>query len=211
VKALLACGPIAASLFVFTFLVEGGTRANYNPLRYPISSLSIGDLGWMQICNFLITGFLLVVFSFGLRNAVKLSMGKSKGPLLVGLVGAGFIGAGICSSDPVYGYPEDMPLKLAQYTIHGHLHDLFSMFVFICLPWACFVFRKQFNMKGEKRWARYSAFTGFAVIIAFILAAIGFKQVVGFVNVAGVFQRLTLIIGFAWIAMLPAYFIKTRP
>jgi hypothetical protein len=82
------------------------------------------------------------------------------------------------------------------------------MFVFICLPAACFVFRKQFIKKGESKWAGYSGFTGFAVPVAFILAAIGFKQVACFVSFAGVFQRITLIIGFAWIAILPFYFFR---
>jgi hypothetical protein len=48
-KALLVCGMAAGPLFTLAWLVEGATRANYDPLRYPISSLSIGDSGWMQI------------------------------------------------------------------------------------------------------------------------------------------------------------------
>jgi hypothetical protein len=41
-KALLACGAIACPLFVIVFLIEGAIRTDYDPLRYPISSLSIG-------------------------------------------------------------------------------------------------------------------------------------------------------------------------
>jgi hypothetical protein len=43
-KSLLACGVIGGPLFVATFLVEGATRADYELLRHPVSSLALGDL-----------------------------------------------------------------------------------------------------------------------------------------------------------------------
>jgi len=46
--AVLGCGVIAGPLFVGTFLVEGATRAHYNPLRHPVSSLALGEYGWTQ-------------------------------------------------------------------------------------------------------------------------------------------------------------------
>lgn len=55
-RALLACGAIACPLFILAFLAEGATRPGYDPLRHPISSLAIGELGWMQAANFLVPG-----------------------------------------------------------------------------------------------------------------------------------------------------------
>jgi len=122
------------------------------------------------------------------------------------------VGSGVFSSDPVFGYPMTAPLAIAQFTVHGHLHDFFSIFVFICLPIACFKFRNRFKESGEKRWATYSLISQTGMLVAFILAAMGFKQIDEFVNVAGVFQRLCHIIGFAWLMMLALYIIKaTKP
>jgi hypothetical protein len=45
-KTLLACGVIAGPLFVLVFVVEGATRADYDPLRHPVSSLALGYWGW---------------------------------------------------------------------------------------------------------------------------------------------------------------------
>jgi len=45
-KTLLACGAIAGPLVVVAFVVEGATRAHYDPLRHPVSSLALGDSGW---------------------------------------------------------------------------------------------------------------------------------------------------------------------
>ncbi len=44
-RALLAAAVIGCPLFVLVFIVEGATRADYNALRYPVSSLSIGGFG----------------------------------------------------------------------------------------------------------------------------------------------------------------------
>ena len=106
-------------------------------MRHAVSSLSIGDAGWTQIANFLITGSLVVAFSFGLRTSVRSALAGTWAPRLVGLAGVGLIGAGVCVSDPVFGYPSSLPLRVAQFTTHGHLHDLFSMFFFVGIPSAC--------------------------------------------------------------------------
>src|SRR5581483_3301894 len=74
-RLLLACGAIGPLLFIVVFLIEGVTRADYNPLRYPVSSLSIGDLGWIQAANFLMVGLLLCAFAIGLRRVLSGSRG----------------------------------------------------------------------------------------------------------------------------------------
>src|SRR5712691_8785992 len=130
-RLLLACGAIGPLLFIVVFLIEGATRADYNPLRYPVSSLSIGDLGWIQAANFLMVGLLLFAFALGLRRALRGESGGTWGPLLIGLAGIGLFGAGIFTSDPIFGYPPSAPLVLAQYSVHGHLHDLFSVLLFV--------------------------------------------------------------------------------
>jgi hypothetical protein len=209
-KTLLLCGAIACPSFITAVLIEGAIRPSYSSLLYPLSSLSIGDTGWVQISNFIFTGILLVAFSFGLKHVCNSNNEKFRGPLLIRLVGIGLIGAGIFITDPIYGYPTDKPLVLRQFTFHGHLHDGFSMFVFICLPWACFVFRKYFIAKDEKEWANYSTFTGYAMIVAFIITSMGFKQLSGFVNYAGLFQRLCITIGWTWITLISLHLIKVK-
>ncbi len=207
-KALLLCGTIACPLFIIVVLIEGAIRPNYNSFLYPLSSLSIGETGWTQISNFIFTGILLIVFSFSLKQACNSDNRKFRGPLLIRLVGVGLIGAGIFVTDPIFGYPTDKPLLLRQFTFHGHLHDGFSMLVFICLPWACFVFRKYFIAKDDRKWANYSAFTGYAMIAFFIITSIGFKQLSGFVNYSGLFQRMCIAIGWTWMTLISLHLLK---
>jgi hypothetical protein len=208
-KVLLACGTIGPPLFILAFLIEGATRSDYNPLRHPVSSLSIGEFGWIQAANFIITGMLFLFFAIGLRRVLQSSIGEFWGALLIGLVGIGLIGAGIFTTDPLFGYPTNKALVLAQYSFHGHLHDLFSILVFFCLPAACLVFRRRLIATGERGWAAYSAFTGIAMFVTFVLAGMGFKQFSTLVNLAGVFQRLSIAIGWSWITLIAIHLMKT--
>ena len=201
-KALLLCGTIACPLFITAIVIEGIMRHDYDSLRYPLSSLSIGKFGWTQVLNFIVTGVLLLCFSAGFRRTLHYNSVKSSGPMLIGLVGIGLTGAGIFVTDPLFGCPTNGPLVLKQFTIQGHLHDLFSMLVFVCLPWACFNFKRQFTAMGNYVLAAYSNFAAWTMIILFICASVGFKQYSGFVHVAGLFQRLCVLTGMTWLALL---------
>ncbi|MGI5131787.1 DUF998 domain-containing protein [Pseudonocardia sp. CA-107938] len=64
-KALLYAGVVAGPLFIVAVLLEGATRAGYSPLRHPISSLALGEGGWMQTATFLITGALSLAAAAG--------------------------------------------------------------------------------------------------------------------------------------------------
>ena len=97
-KTLLACGVIAGPLFVVAFLVEGATRAHYDPLRHPVSSLAFGDSGWTQRASFLITGLLMLAFAIGLQHALRPLRGPIWGPLLVGTCAVGLLSARASSS-----------------------------------------------------------------------------------------------------------------
>lgn len=208
-KILLACGAVGCPLFVIAFFIEGATRSGYDSLRHPVSSLSIGDSGWTQIVNFLVTGLLLLAFAVGLGRRIRKTKAKFQGAWLVGLVATGLIGAGIFSSDPVYGYPKTMPLSMTQVSLHGHLHNLFSLLVFAGLPVACFAFRRRLIEKSETGWATYSIVTGISMPLAFILAGIGFAQCPGLVDMAGAFQRLSIIIGWTWMALFAIHLMRT--
>lgn len=208
-RLLLACGVIGPPFFIVVFLIQGATRAEYSPLRHPVSALSIGELGWIQAANFVITGLLLLAFAVGLRLALRPSRGSFWGPLLVGLAGIGLIGAGLFTADPINGYPPGTPLVPTQRTAHGLLHDLFGIPVFLGLPIACFVFTYRFARLGQRGWAAYSALSGFAMFVAFVLAGMGFGQVPGLAEFAGVFQRLSIAAGWAWIALLAVHLLRT--
>ena len=208
-KALLVCGAIGCPAFVIVFLIEGATRLDYSPLRQPVSSLSMGDSGWIQIANFITTGCLLLAFAIGLRRALRPSS-STWGPLLVGFLAIGLIGAGVFIADPLNGYPPGTPVLPTERTVHGRLHDLFGLPVFLGLPIACLVFSRVFARLGERGWAIYSAFSGFLMFVAFFLAGMGFSQNPSLVNVAGLFQRVSITVGWSWMTLLAVHLLRGR-
>ncbi len=208
-KVLLLCGAIAGPLFTLAWVAEGAMRANYNPLRHPVSSLALGDFGWTQIANFIVAGLLTLAFAIGLRRALQPLGGSRWGPLLIGAYAIGLLGAGIFVTDPVSGYPPGTPDMLLKYSsVHAALHDLFSIPTFVGLPIACFVFARRFAGWGERGWAIYSTVTGLAFAVMFVLASAGFAQAKDLADLGGRFQRITITIGWTWLTLLAIHMLR---
>jgi hypothetical protein len=205
---LLACGAIAGPLFVIALLVEGATRADYNPLRHPVSSLQLGNLGWTQVVNFVVTGLLTLAFAVGIRRALRPLGGSTWAPFLVAACGVGLIGAGLFPADPLSGYPPGPPDQRV-YSILGAFHVGFSALFFLGLPAACFVFARRFAEWGSRDWGIYSALSGLLFIVAFVLTSIAFNQAEALVEYGGLFQRITLVIGFGWLSLLGVHLLRT--
>lgn len=195
---MLWCGVVGPALFVVSFGVQGALRPAYDPLRHPISSLALGaPLGWVQTATFMISGVLVLGYACGLWLA---GCGRWVPPL-VGLVGVGLIGAGVFPCDPVNGYPPGSPVPTVP-TVTGSLHDLFSTPVFVALPAACLVMAHRFRRSGRRHWASYSMITAGGFWACFVFAALGFNQISPFVGVGGLCQRLSILLGFGWLAVL---------
>ena len=208
---LLSAGALCAPVFIIAFMIQGFARQQYSWLRYSISALSIGPQGWIQIANFIVAGFLIVLLAIGLRRSLEPgSRAAMWGPIAIAVAGIGLMGAGIFVSDPVFGYPPDQPLALKQFTTRGHLHDFFSMFWFIGAPTACFVLARRFLALEQTGWAIYSIVSGVGMVVFFVLAGVGFNQTKGFVDYAGVYQRLSAGTGVIWLMLLALHQIGAR-
>lgn len=207
-RVLLGCGAVGPPLFVVVFLVEGATRAGYSALRHPVSSLALGDLGWVQRANFLVTGALLLAFAAGLRSAPRRDGGGVAVAVLAGLVAVGLIGAGLFATDPIGGYPAGTPAVVAA-TTDGTLHNDFSLAVFLALPVACLVLAYRFATSGRGGWACYCAVTAVAFLTGFVLSGMGFSQDPTFVPIGGLLQRLTIVVGWAWLTALAVHLLRT--
>jgi hypothetical protein len=202
-RALLICGAIAGPLFVTTFLVEGALKADYDPMRHPVSSLALGPYGWIQAANFMVAGLLTLACAVGLLQLPGVR--PVIGTVLVGIWAIGLIGAGVFVTDPVSGYPPGTPPTPVEATTAGALHDLFSVPAFFGLGLACFVLAAG----GGWRWTVYSILTGTAFLVAFFVSGVAFAQE-AFVDVGGLWQRISVAIGFAWITTLAVRLLLRR-
>ena len=194
-KRLLYCGLAAGPLFVLAFLIEGALKNDgYEVLRHPVSSLALGQHGWLQTTNFLLCGALTVAFALGLWQSRRVARA---GAVLVAVWGVGLIGAGLFITDPVSGYPLGTPAT-SDYTTTGILHDAFSLPAFLALAAAQLVLAR-----GQgRRLGIYSVVSAVAFLAAFYLASAGFSQAESLVEVGGLFQRLAVVVGWGWLTAL---------
>jgi hypothetical protein len=199
VDRLLVGGLVGPPLFVAVSFIEGATRAGYDPIRHPISLLSLGDGGWVQTANFVVLGALTIGFAVGLRAALpRLARPSRAGPALIGLIGIGHVGAGLFATDPGGGYP---PGVQAVGTT-GTLHDLASLIVFISLPAAALVFARWDTVGGARRWAAYSFMTGVAFALGFVVLLVALNASTDLARLGGLIQRVVVLIGWTWLALL---------
>jgi hypothetical protein len=111
-RALLGCGLVAGPLYVGVSLLQALTRDGFDLTRHMWSLLSNGDLGWLQITNFLVTGVLTIACAAGMRRALGAQRGGTWGPVLVGVYGLGLIAAGCL-----------LPIRrMASHAGHGSAH-----------------------------------------------------------------------------------------
>jgi len=208
---LLACGAIAGPLFVTAFLVQGAARPDYDPVRHSISTLALGSgFGWFQILNFVVAGLLTLAFAVGMRRVLRPQNGSTWGPLLIGLYAVGLLGAGVFVTDPDAGYPPGTLAKIQDPSLHGVLHNLSTGLGLPALLAACFVFAHWFAARDERGWALYSAVSGAVFLISVVLASYGFPRTEGLGEVGGLFQRISVVCGWAWLTALAIYLLIQR-
>ena len=149
----LVGGVVAGPLFLGTWLVQALTRPGYDPTYHPLSLLSLGALGWIQIANFVVTGALYVAGAVGMRRSLPAGTGATWGPLLIGGMGVGLICSGVFVTDAGAGFPPGAPAgPPAHITWHGILHEI--GFLVATLAWiaACVVFARRFARGGRRGW-----------------------------------------------------------
>jgi len=203
----MAAGPV----FVAAFLLEGAVRDGYRPLRHPVSSLALGPGGWIQTANFGLAGTLFLAGAAGLARAGDRVASGRAAPALIGAAGAGLIGSAMFTTDPVSGYPPGMPDALTQPSRAGTAHNLAAVPVFVGLAAAALACGWRAWRAGEHLFGLYSAGTAVAMLTTTALAGAGFGQSPRLVNLGGLFQRASIITGFAWLTTLSAQALRRAP
>src|SRR5262245_57718215 len=91
-RVLLGCSAAAGPLYLVAGLVQAFTRPGFDIRRHDLSLLANGDLGWIQMANLVVSGLLVVAGAVGMRRALTGGRGRTWGPLLIAVYGAGLVG-----------------------------------------------------------------------------------------------------------------------
>jgi hypothetical membrane protein len=167
-KSLLGYGVIAGPIYVLVSLTQALTRDGFDPGRHAWSLLSNGNLGWLQIANFCLTGLMTVAAAIGLRRAT----GPGRwAPRLVGAYGVAMVAAGVFRADPAMGFPPGTPADFHDVSWHGTLHLVAGGLGFIGVVAACLILGSRFAAENRSGWALFSRLTGVLFLAGFIAIA----------------------------------------
>jgi hypothetical protein len=192
--SLLTYVAVGGPLWAAVSLAQAATREGFDITRHPLSVLSNGSLGWLQITNFVVAGVLTMVGAAGLPEK-WLSR-------LVAVNGAGLIAAGIFVMDPADGFPIGTPAGMpASMSWHSYGHMAAGTIAFTASIAACYVLARRFARAGQRAAAVGSGVAGTALLAGDLWAMSG-----------GVAGSLTLAIGaitaMLWVSGVAAWLAK---
>ncbi|MER6621945.1 MULTISPECIES: DUF998 domain-containing protein [unclassified Streptomyces] len=200
-RTLLAVATAAGPLFLGAGLLQGLTRDGFDFTRNALSQLSLGDLGWIQITSFLLTGALVIAGAVGMRQALRDAPGGTWAPRLVGVFGVSFLFAGAFTADPAAGFPAGTPEDhVASLSAHGAVHMFSGMVGYLALCAAFFVLARHFAAQNRRGWAVASRIVPVGVLAGFAASA---SAVLAFTAGAG--------LGLLWLTAVIARLRTTAP
>jgi hypothetical protein len=162
---LLGCGLVAGPLFIAASLTQAFSRKGFDLGRHPISLLSLGAPGWVQIANFVVCGIFYILGAAGLRQALRQSRGGTWGPLLIGGTGVGLIIAGVFTADPGAGFPPGAPSGAPTMSWHGLLHELGFLLTFVAAISASVVLAWRYAAQRRRGWMVAALMTPVAALM----------------------------------------------
>jgi Protein of unknown function (DUF998) len=195
-RALLACGVAAGPLFYVVAAAQILTRPGFDIRRHAISMLSLGDWGWVQVANFVVTALLALACAAGMRRVLRGGPGGTWGPALVGVFGVGLLLGAAFRPDAGLGFPPGTPDTIpTTMSAHAALHMLGGMTSLLAVVVDCFVLGRLFASLGKRHWLTYcyASVAGTVVLVALSLSISSLAGIL-FAGGAGV--------AFAWVSVI---------
>jgi hypothetical membrane protein len=180
-------GIIAPTGFFTIMIVLGLVTPGYDWIARYGSELSLGRLGWIMITNFIALGAVELALAAALARTIGDRVSGWVATGAVGLIGAAFVVAGVCVTDPA-------KLVNGAHTWHGIVHAFMAVVIFfIATPIAGLAMARR--MRRHPRFAIYCAVT--AVATPALLVA---TFVSG--NLLGLAERIVIAYVLAWLTIL---------
>ena len=202
-RSLLGWGVVVGPFYLVIGLVLALTRSGFDLAEHQLSLLMLGDGGWMQATNLILSGMMVLAAALGFHRALAAQdSGGRAAAILLGAAGLGLVGSGIFPPDPMGGFP---PGEAEVVTASGMLHLAFGLVQFLSVAAAAFVMARWFRRRGDQGAATYSRTTGFVVIVGFL----GGAAVPTTVGVALLW--LVVVAEWAWLAVASVRMYRTVP
>lgn len=158
-------GMIAGPLFIVVALVQALTREGFDLVRHPVSLLSLGDLGWVQIANFVLSGLLFIALAVGLRRTLISGIGSRWSSRFFIIFGISMIAGGVFLADPSLGFPPGAPAMPENQSWHSTVHGFAPIIGFSALVAALIILGRRFGSEGQRTWMWATILIGIATLV----------------------------------------------
>ncbi len=177
----------APAVFFAVMMSLGLVTPGYDWVARYGSELSLGPLGWIMIANFVVLGAAELALAVALGCVAGDRLSGRVAAAAVGLLGAAFVTAGICVTDPAR-------LISGAHTWHGLVHALMAVVIF-------FVATPAAALAAARRLGRWRGFAGYSLLTAVATPAL---LVVTFVSgsLVGLAERVVIAVVLAWLTAL---------
>lgn len=165
-RSMLGWGVVAGPFYLLFGLTLALMREGFDLSRHALSLLTLGEGGWLQTTNFLLTGVMVVVAGWGMRRAVK-GPGGGAGVAVI-VAGAAIALAAVFPPDPVAGFPVGAEAGMST---GGMLHLAAGTVEFLAFAVAAFLLARCFVARGEGGRATWSRIAGTGIVAAFAAGA----------------------------------------
>lgn len=165
-RSLLGWGVGAGIFYLAVGITQGLFRDGFSFAEHPLSLLMLGDFGWIQMTNLILTGLMVIAAAIGFQRAMKPHNRAMRTGIALGIYGLALIGAGIFPPDPVDGFPTAD--STAEATTGGVMHLAFGGIGFIALAAAAFFLVGWFRERGDSSSASRARLAGIAILVGFL-------------------------------------------
>jgi len=166
-RVLLAGAVVATPLFVVLWAAQAVSRDGFRPTFHPMSLLSLGDWGWVQVVNFVVVGILIVGGGVGLRLGSGALAGWIRA--FVVLVGVGLVLSGVFVTDAGAGFPPGAPEGAPEMSWHGALHEVGFVLTQLAFLGASISLAVWFARRRRVAWATASIVAAVAAVLVAVL------------------------------------------
>jgi len=203
-RSLLGWGVVAGIFYLVVGITLGLTTTGFDFSRHALSHLMLGELGWVQTTNLILSGLMTLAAALGTARAMRGSGGATTASLLVGIFGGCLVASGIFPPDPVAGFPPGSTSN--EVSLGGLLHLAFGAIGFLSLAAAAFVVAAWFARRGESGRAFHSRVGGVVVALGFLGGAAFSPGTLGVV-----FLWVAVLASWAWLAVTSLALYRTVP
>lgn len=203
-RSLLGWGVIAGVFYLVVGTALALTREGFDITRYPLSLLMLGEFGWIQRLNILLTGLMTIAAALGFTRAMRGSNAAIWAGVLIGGFGTCLIASGVFPPDPMPGFPSGAAPSGGSAS--GVLHFAFGVTGFLLLAAAAFVVATWCARRRETSLAVYSRISGVIIIVGFASGAVLPTQQLGTLSL-----WIVVLAIWAWLATASVHLYRTVP